>query len=367
MPEVIAHRGFKRLYPENTLLAFTQARNAGATTIELDLQLTKDNQIVICHDSTTDRVFDKSVNIHNSTFAEVMQLRTLKEPHESMPSLANLLNWIQKPENHGLKLMFDIKRFNRMEILSILQQQLLDTEPQGCQTDDEKLKFWGSKLIIGLWNLPQYSYTVDHHLFENFEKAIITFSIGEALKILKVSDQQDPKDQLKGISLLHVATWDKGLFKNIGSMGLYQKNHAAVSPLKYFFLNYVVPQKVKFYVWTVNNSADMDWCLNFPFIAGIIGDNPDILAEKVKVLSDVAPEPVDDDQRRLEYFKSKLAMLYKLRPWFFTKLAIRRMLFLRLYKLCLFIFSWKLQEVNVLWRWNVGKLLFDFNKAVGLV
>jgi len=54
-----AHRGFSGKYPENTLLAFKKAcETPGCDGIELDVQLTKDGECVICHDETLERVCD---------------------------------------------------------------------------------------------------------------------------------------------------------------------------------------------------------------------------------------------------------------------------------------------------------------------
>ncbi|MGN0975415.1 MAG: glycerophosphodiester phosphodiesterase [Gemmiger sp.] len=50
-----AHRGYSGAYPENTMLAFCQAVQAGADGIELDVQLSKDGVAVICHDERVDR------------------------------------------------------------------------------------------------------------------------------------------------------------------------------------------------------------------------------------------------------------------------------------------------------------------------
>ena len=50
-----AHRGFSGKYPENTMLAFQKAYEAGADGIELDVQLTKDGQVVVIHDEKVDR------------------------------------------------------------------------------------------------------------------------------------------------------------------------------------------------------------------------------------------------------------------------------------------------------------------------
>ena len=50
-----AHRGFCGKYPENTMLAFRKAVEAGVDGIELDVQLTKDGHVVIIHDETVNR------------------------------------------------------------------------------------------------------------------------------------------------------------------------------------------------------------------------------------------------------------------------------------------------------------------------
>ena len=50
-----AHRGFSGRYPENTMLAFRKALEAGVDGIELDVQLTKDGHVVIIHDETVNR------------------------------------------------------------------------------------------------------------------------------------------------------------------------------------------------------------------------------------------------------------------------------------------------------------------------
>ena len=53
--KVFGHRGFSGEYPENTMLAFQKAVEAGCEGIELDVQLTKDLVPVIMHDEKVDR------------------------------------------------------------------------------------------------------------------------------------------------------------------------------------------------------------------------------------------------------------------------------------------------------------------------
>ena len=54
--EIFAHRGASGYAPENTIPAFTLAYEQGADGIELDVQLTKDGEVVVIHDETIDRV-----------------------------------------------------------------------------------------------------------------------------------------------------------------------------------------------------------------------------------------------------------------------------------------------------------------------
>jgi glycerophosphoryl diester phosphodiesterase len=51
-PQVIAHRGYKSAFPENTMAAFRGAVEVGADGIETDLHLSKDGEVVLLHVST---------------------------------------------------------------------------------------------------------------------------------------------------------------------------------------------------------------------------------------------------------------------------------------------------------------------------
>lgn len=48
-PMIIAHRGAKQLWPENTIYAFKQAKKVGVEALELDVQVTKDGIPVVYH------------------------------------------------------------------------------------------------------------------------------------------------------------------------------------------------------------------------------------------------------------------------------------------------------------------------------
>ena len=57
--KIWAHRGCSQQYPENTMTAFAKAAQLeGLTGIELDIQMTKDGEIVVIHDERVDRTTD---------------------------------------------------------------------------------------------------------------------------------------------------------------------------------------------------------------------------------------------------------------------------------------------------------------------
>jgi glycerophosphoryl diester phosphodiesterase len=46
------HRGARGLAPENTLFAFATALSIGVTTLEIDLGVSRDGEVVVAHDPT---------------------------------------------------------------------------------------------------------------------------------------------------------------------------------------------------------------------------------------------------------------------------------------------------------------------------
>jgi glycerophosphoryl diester phosphodiesterase len=49
-PEIHGHRGCRGLMPENTIPAFLKAIDVGATSLELDVVISKDNQVIVSHE-----------------------------------------------------------------------------------------------------------------------------------------------------------------------------------------------------------------------------------------------------------------------------------------------------------------------------
>jgi glycerophosphoryl diester phosphodiesterase len=70
-PLVIAHRGDSGHRPENTLASFASALELGAELVELDVQLTRDGQMVVIHDVTLDRTTSGRGRVLDLTLKEV--------------------------------------------------------------------------------------------------------------------------------------------------------------------------------------------------------------------------------------------------------------------------------------------------------
>ena len=81
-PLVLGHRGASAAAPENTLAAFTLARELGADGVELDVRRTADDVLVVHHDPEVDGF---GVIVHAS-FAD------LRAQHPSVPTLAEALD-----------------------------------------------------------------------------------------------------------------------------------------------------------------------------------------------------------------------------------------------------------------------------------
>ena len=93
---VIAHRGASAYYPENTLPSFEGAIAMGADMVELDVQLSSDNEVVVFHDEKISRCTDGRGKIADHTLAKLKKLDAgswydKKFKNARIPTLAEVL------------------------------------------------------------------------------------------------------------------------------------------------------------------------------------------------------------------------------------------------------------------------------------
>ncbi|SDH47163.1 glycerophosphoryl diester phosphodiesterase [Planococcus glaciei] len=70
----VAHRGASGHAPENTMGAFQKGFEMKADYIEIDVQMTKDGELVVIHDTTVDRTTNGTGKVGSLTFEEIRQL-----------------------------------------------------------------------------------------------------------------------------------------------------------------------------------------------------------------------------------------------------------------------------------------------------
>ena len=134
--KVWAHRGASAYAPENTLEAFLLAAEQGADGVELDVQLTKDGEMVVVHDEEIDRVSDGSGFVKDYTLAELkilnfnkthpeyqdVKIPTLREVYEALKPTGVTINvelktgifWYKDLEKKVLELTKEMEMEDRV-------------------------------------------------------------------------------------------------------------------------------------------------------------------------------------------------------------------------------------------------------------
>lgn len=97
MTQVFAHRGYAAAFAENTMTAFKEAEKAGADGIELDVQLTKDGEMVVIHDEKLNRTTNGNGFVKDCSYKEISKLNANKSggAKEPIPLLKDVLKWMQ--------------------------------------------------------------------------------------------------------------------------------------------------------------------------------------------------------------------------------------------------------------------------------
>jgi glycerophosphoryl diester phosphodiesterase len=120
-PFVVAHRGISAKAPENTLASFEQAASVpGIDMIELDVRLTKDDEVIVLHDRTLQRTSTGNGPVRNYSLEEIRKLDAGSWFHsmfagQQIPTLAEVFQQV------GNRLWVDVE----------IKSDLLHREPPG--------------------------------------------------------------------------------------------------------------------------------------------------------------------------------------------------------------------------------------------
>ena len=255
-PVTIAHQGGNKVYPDESLLAFTNAINMGIQVIELDVHRSRDGIIVINHDDTIDRLTDGTGLIRQMSWAELRQVD-------------GAYNW--SPD--GLTYPY---RGKEIKILSLIE--VMDAFPQ--QVYDIEIKQHDPPLENDLCDLlRQYGVAYDQVIVASFSDETLTrfqsvctevatsLPVNQGIILYILSrvglERLLPLDAV-------VAQLPRSFSTKLGQLELDRR-----------YINAFAKGDRQVWVWTVNDSIEMRRMVNMG-VHGIITDRPDILMDFVQ-------------------------------------------------------------------------------------
>ncbi|WP_312471848.1 glycerophosphodiester phosphodiesterase [Neobacillus sp.] len=228
MTQIFAHRGYSASFAENTMGAFVEAEKARADGIELDVQLTKDGEIVVIHDEKVDRTTSGKGFVKDFLYKDIRKLNANNKgvKKESIPSLSEVLEWLKTN-----KLLCNIELKNGLIAYEGMEEKVIQQVREHGLSD---------RIIISSFN--HYSIVYCYRLAPEIETAPLFI---EGIYMPWIYSQSI---KAKGIHPKHSAMSDN-IIKNT------MENGIAVRP------------------YTVNKDADMHRLFNLNCTA-IITDDP---------------------------------------------------------------------------------------------
>lgn len=91
MVKIVGHKGAAGYAPENTILSFQTAINIGCDKAELDVRLSKDNEVVVFHDEEVSRVTNGTGFVHELSLVELKKLDLFNG--QKIPTLQEVIDF----------------------------------------------------------------------------------------------------------------------------------------------------------------------------------------------------------------------------------------------------------------------------------
>lgn len=247
---VMAHRGGRKLWPENTVTAFGGAVALGVDVLEMDVHGTKDGAIVVLHDDTVDRTTDGEGFVRNFLVSEI---KALDAGYRWSPD-----NGITYPYRDQGILMPTLE-----EVLKAFPKSYYNIEIKQSQPP----------IVTKVCEMLRDHDATERVLVASFNPDTIQ-AFREACPEVATAASEDEVRILFFLSLLHLE-------------GIYSPKAEALQVPEYFGRIHLVTRRfvnaahrcgMEVHVWTVNDLDDMRRLLDLN-VDGIITDAPDLLLE----------------------------------------------------------------------------------------
>lgn len=260
------HRGARGLAPENTIEGFLLAAEMGVTTLEMDVVISADLQVLVSHEpffspeicldpSGNPISYDSVINIYHLTYSEISQFDCGNLPHPRFPNqqkmktvkplLSAVIDIVEKL--HRSHLRYNIELKSKAET-----DNLFHPEPEAFV-----------QLVVDIIEKKGIGERVTIQSFD--------------FRILQIINRKYPNTQL-ALLIENRIPWRS----NLDSLGFVP---AIYSP-DYQLLSRSIVKEIqetgmKVIPWTVNAPEDIEKMLSWG-VDGIISDYPDRVIEKTK-------------------------------------------------------------------------------------
>ncbi|KIW03511.1 hypothetical protein, variant [Verruconis gallopava] len=262
LPQSIAHRGYKAAYPENTMVSFVGAVEAGAHALETDIHLTRDDVVVLSHDPTLKRCFGRPEKIIDCDWNFISKLRTTAEPPSPMPRLKDLLEYLASPGLENIWVLLDIKLdCDPTDVMRLIAATIASVPPSPKRP-------WKDRIVLGIWATKYLSLCEDY--LPDFPVCFIGFSTSYARRFFSVP--------------------------NISFNMLHQVLHG---PVGASFIRKAKELNREIFAWTVNDENRMRWCIRKE-LDGVVTDDPKKFLE---ICKDYEELPVEKSVKSKEKYK----------------------------------------------------------------
>lgn len=166
---VAAHRGWSKKYPENTLLSFKEAIGLGVDQLELDVRVTKDNELVVIHDATVDRTTNGTGKVCDLTLAQIKALDAggWKGPEFAGLKIPAFREFMELVKDHPtMTLDIELKEYpvdGKEEISYSVCDRVLQMVDEYGFTDRVVINSWNGKLNERIYKV--YGNKYRQHLY----------------------------------------------------------------------------------------------------------------------------------------------------------------------------------------------------------
>lgn len=263
--DIQGHRGARGLEPENTIPGFLKAIDLGVTTLELDVAVTKDRQVVVSHEpwmaasicldsagNTYTEKEEKKFNIYQMTYEEVTSFDCGSKGNQLFPE--------QEKVKTGKPLLRDVIVAAESHIKSYASYEVdynieIKTDPSW----DKKYHPSVEEFSDLVYNLVNEYVPLERLVIQSFD-----------FRVLKYWHQKYPEIRLSAL-----VENKKSIDANLADLGfkpaVYSPHFSLLSRDK---VSHLRKQKIRVIPWTVNEISDM-LSLKGMGVDGIITDYPD--------------------------------------------------------------------------------------------